>query len=100
MGSLSMKVQEEAEKATKDAQAKVNAESERLMEEESAMDVAEVENKVHHAEELAQPLFMSVESESPEGLLEAANVTEEAINSALAELNSVSASMKEKWSSL
>jgi len=124
MGPVAMKVQEEAEKALGEVQMKMNAEAERQIEEhrkqieeemnkreeearveamaeEATLEVAEVETKVSHAEELALPLSAAgQESESPEGLLEAAIVTEESINSAQAELNLVAASLKEKWSSL
>jgi hypothetical protein len=124
MGPMTIKVQEEAEKVLAEAQAKVTeaaekaAEEERLrieaemqqreeevkvetMGEEASMDVDEVESKVHHAEELAKPLQEGdLHNESPEGLLEAAVVAEEASESALNELNIVAASVKDKWSSL
>jgi len=124
MGPVAEKVQQEAEKAMNDLQHKLNEEAERQIEEhrkqieeemnkreeearveamaeEATLEVAEVETKVSHAEELAAPLTATgKESESPEGLLEAAIVTEESINSAQAELNLVAASLKEKWSGL
>lgn len=121
MGALAEKVQQEAEKALMETQQKMSAEADRLMEEErkqleeemmqreeearveamaeeAALEVTEVETKVNHAEELAMPLMTAQESESPEGLYEAAVVTEESINTAQAELNHVAAAMKEKWS--
>mmetsp|Transcript_37860 Transcript_37860/g.66732 ORF Transcript_37860/g.66732 Transcript_37860/m.66732 type:complete len:702 (-) Transcript_37860:137-2242(-) len=123
MGVLAQKVQEEASNALIDAQQRITAEGERLMEEqrqqfeeemqrqeeeariealaeEAIQEVIEVESKVSQAEELVKP-FTEGEAdlvESPEGILEAANVAEEAINSARAELNHVHSDIRDKWS--